>query len=90
MKFHWTIEPFGYCLRDSRGYARSVVIRATPEYGGGFYGELFIRDRPLSGPYKGRQEAADWVTSMLVRLGELPPESEFGLIPDTAKSMRAA
>lgn len=73
-KFHWTKEEYGYVLRDSRGYARSAITSPNRHE---FYGVLFVRDLPNSGPYKSRKEAADWVTRMAVRLGHLPSDSVF-------------
>lgn len=75
-KFHWTKEEYGYVLRDSNGYARSAItVRNTNRHQ--FYGVLFMRNLPKSGPYKSRKEAAEWVTSMAVRFGHLPSDSTF-------------
>lgn len=90
MKFHWTSETAftGYTLRDSRGYARAVIT--TPGSWKGFYGQVFARDMPASGPYKSRQEAADFVTGLLVKLSLVPADSEFGDLPEIPKDKRVA
>lgn len=82
--FHWTREGYGYALRDSRGYARAVIGSPNRHQ---FFGILFIRNLPESGPYKSRKEAADWVTSMAVRLKHLPADSTFDDITKDDRKM---
>ncbi len=82
-RFYWTTEPFGYVLRDGRGYARATIVRA-PE-GRSFYGQVITRDMPDSGPYKSRNEAAVWVAGILLTLELVPADSTFGEIPEERK-----
>ena len=85
-RFHWTTEPFGYALRDTRGYSRALVTR--PKIGEGYYGLLFQPGLPDAGPYKNRQDAANWVTGMLVRLELVPADSVFQLLPPWTQPTR--
>ena len=89
-RFHWTKETVGgnviYVLRDSRSYSRAIIVKNHE----GFWGQIFTRDLPDSGPYKSRKEAADWVAHILVHFELVPTDSEFGEIPDVPANKRAA
>ena len=84
-RFHWTKEysepsqKHYYVLRDSHNLVRAHIVPSPPPETG-FYGRLFAGKWLESGPYKARQDAADWVTGILVKLEVLPATSEFGLI----------
>lgn len=79
-RFYWTIEDCGYALRDSRGYTRAAIT--SPGHSEGFYGVVFQRGLPDSGPYKNRQDAADWVARILPTLDHtIPADSTFAPLP---------
>lgn len=87
MRFHWTLENNGdqlYALRDANGYTRACIHQEAK--GQGFYGLIFLRNLPDSGPYKSRQEAADWVARILVKLEAVPADSEFGPLPQLRRA----
>lgn len=81
MRFCWTKEAAfrGYALRDAHGYTRSIITTPNRHE---FYGQVFARDMPDSGPYKTRQEAADWVTGTLLRFELVPADSVFEAVPE--------
>jgi hypothetical protein len=87
MKFHWTIEKCGYALRDERGYTWSAITTPGPRKG--FNGLVFDTGLPSSGPYKSRQEAADWVIKTLLRLKPQLEGSTFGEVPETRRKVPA-
>lgn len=85
-RFYWTKETAfrGYTLRDSLGYARSIITSPNRHE---FYGQVFTRDMPDSGPYKTRQEAANWVAGTLVRLELVPADSTFEPVPEIDRNV---
>lgn len=80
MRYSWTVETYGYALRDGRGFPFAVLTSPGPREG--FYSHILEADLPASGPYKTRKEAADWAAGMLVRHGTAAADSEFGDVPD--------
>ena len=86
-RFHWTIEDYGYVLRDGRNLARACVGRSLKEPG--FFGVVFMTDLPDSGPYKSRREAADWVETMCIAWGHLPKDAVFSPLPEERKRRAA-
>lgn len=89
MRFYWTTETFGYALRDPRTYTRAMITSPWPWEG--FYGCIFQRNLPDSGPYKTRQEAADWVQRMLPKLDHtVPADSTFAELPPWQERERPA
>ena len=79
MRFHWTHEkpPLPrYALRDSNGYTHAAITGK-----GMFYGLLFEPGLPDSGPYKCRQDAADWIAKMMVQLNPNLKDSVFEKVP---------
>lgn len=80
MRLHWTVEDVGYALRDPRGYTRACIT--STGHGAGFYGVVFQRGLPDSGPYKNRQDAADWVQTMIAKLDHtIPADATFSDLP---------
>lgn len=84
-RFHWTTETAfqGWTLRDSRGYARSIVTNPKPWV---FNADLLQANQPECGPWKTAQQAADWVCRMNIQLEYLPIDSVFGEIPRDRKA----
>ncbi len=80
MRFYWSIEDCGYALRDANGRTRAAITSPGPSEG--FYGVVFQRGLPDSGPYKNRQDAADWVTGIIHKLDHtIPADSTFTPLP---------